>query len=185
MEHKRELRILARQAGEIAAAFLETIPPTWRFMEGELSAPPHDAEDIAVDTGYRFFRDAPPHIIARDKGGERCQPDYRAILIEQKAPGLLWFDDAGMDRTTTGLNLAFLLKTAAAYARRGYIGMLRIRFNCVRREVYDNSAWCSLTIADGDLRLILHWKDETGAEAIAPLVAHCLEQGFTETALAA
>lgn len=109
------------------ARLVAAVPDNWSDISGWLDATDPDA---AWDTGYEFHRHGSGvRIVARrkwtahDKIAEVIRPDPVALLVEQRPPGFVSFDDTGYDN-----NREFLVARAlaAGFIRRGYRGWISI-----------------------------------------------------------
>lgn len=184
---------------EVMALLVEAVPPNWRWMSGGLS--PNDSliasGRVQGDTGFTLqrFHDIHPTIVGvYDKIERRRKaPNFYALMVEQKLPGFVLFDDAGLDCTTLPLGVA--KQIAAGFIRKGYHdGCLSFWSNDHDNNMDENPARCNLVLRawqggsfNGEegpqpARIRLDWKSQYGGseEDVAPIVAVCRQLGLRE-----
>ncbi|MDO8551821.1 MAG: hypothetical protein Q7S03_04045 [bacterium] len=111
---------------EIMIKLIEATPATWLCLSGTIRAP----EALIVrglaleETGFYIgrFHSIRPTIIGRYDPKGRIEPDLFGMLVEQKLPGFVQFDQAGDSAEFITLTLAKFL--AQGFVVKGYRGHL-------------------------------------------------------------
>jgi hypothetical protein len=173
---------------EAAIKLIETIPSSWAWLDGVLSAPENllNAGFVLAETGYNIGRFHNATIIGHydNKTQKRATPDIGGILVDQKLPEFILFDEAGYDDNFNHLNLA--KEIAIGYIKRFYRGVLFFFKDCYDNNKYDNSARCDLflgRIEHGETsRIELAWNDKYRGkqEDIDPILTVCRNLGLKE-----
>jgi len=176
---------------EVMAKLIEAIPSTWSWVDGCLFAPEQFIKSGSAleNTGFAIqrFHSIHPTIIGRHdrKKGTTDKPDFFAIMVEQKLPGFVSFDESGYEAPIT-LDLA--KRIAIGFLLKGYRGHLSFYKDCYRNSKYDNPARCGMILESwkgGSLdnteagkqpaRVKLEWEGRYYGkkEDIEPIVAVC------------
>jgi hypothetical protein len=170
------------------ARLIEAVPDDWSDMSGLLdAADPH----AAWDTGYQFHRHGSGvRVVARrkwttyDEVAQVVNPDLTALLIEQRAPGFISFDDTGYDSNQEFLTARSL---AVGFIRRGYRGWLSINNGRGRKYADQKPAQVDLHLSPWSLlvesavrrtvppAIVLSWDERHGGELaqLEPIYAIC------------
>lgn len=184
---------------EVMVKLVEAIPPNWSWVDGSLHAPKNLVSSGAVqeNTGFaveRFHSIHPTIIGSYDRSeGKREKPDLFAIMVEQKLPGFINFDEAGYDAHIVTLELA--KRVAVGFLRKGYRGCLCFYRGCYDNSKYANPARCSMIFDSWHgtpisreeagaqpARVKLEWEGRYYGkeEDIAPIVAVCRSLSLRE-----
>lgn len=173
------------------AQIVEAIPDSWAWMDGMLTAPQALVEggQVAVGCGFavRRFHASQPTLIG-PYSTERCGhlvPDLAAMMLEQKPPEFVVFDEAGF---TSQITLTTAIRIAAGFIRKGY-GNRHLRFyrDCRDNIKSNNSASCDIAFSPVDhgtfgeeqglqpARIRLQWTPKYGGkpEHVEPIAAAC------------
>jgi hypothetical protein len=177
---------------EIMAKLVEAVPSNWSWVDGWLYA--SDAiiasRQVEEHTGFDLqrFHSINPTITGSYDGdkGKRRKPNLLAIIVDQKLPGFIKFDEAGYGADIVTLELA--KRIAISFLRKGYRGGLHFYSGCYDNSKYSNPARCSLIFEPWDgapiereeagaqpARVKLEWESRYRGkeETIAPIVAVC------------
>ena len=133
---------------EVMAKLVEAIPSHWSWVDGQLRAPKCliDVGEVEESTGFAVmrFHSIRPTIIGRyDEDKRRNKdPNLFAIMLEQKLPGFIMFDEAGYE--TPEITLELVKRIAAGFLRKGYRGGLHFYSGCYDNSKYNNPAKCSM-----------------------------------------
>ncbi len=126
---------------KIIVQLAEAIPSNWAWINGELNAPEAlIASGQAVkDTGFKLslFHAIKSTIVTKCSQVERgrIKPELFEIMVEQKLPGFVNFDQAGDDEEEVTFELA--KRIAIGFLQKGYSGDLR--FFSGHRNKEDNN----------------------------------------------
>ena len=133
---------------EIRAKLVEAVPPDWSWLDGGLRASKTllDLGQVEENTGFEVgrFHIIHPTIIGAyvgDGNGRREKPNLFAIMVEQKLPGFILFDEAGYDAS---ISLDLTQRIAAGFLRKGYCGGLHFYKGCYDNNKYENAARCDM-----------------------------------------
>ncbi len=137
---------------EIMAKLVLAVPSNWSWIDGILVAPDEliASGKAIADTGIGImrFHSISPTIRGRynPKTGGEYDPDLYGILVDQKLPGFVRFDEAGFRTSLPSVSLA--QKIAVGYLRKGYCGHLTFFEDCYDSSKYNNPAVCKIVISD-------------------------------------
>ena len=184
---------------EVMAKIVEAVPLSWSWIDGGLRAPSSmvASGQVEENTGFTLqrFHSIHPTIIGRYAGGknERERPNLFAIMVEQKLPGFISFNEAGYDADIITLELA--KSVAVGFLRKGYRGGLYFYKDCYDNRKHDNPAYCEIIFQPWQgapicqeeagaqpSRVKLRWESRYGGkeEDIAPIVAVCRSLGLSK-----
>lgn len=185
---------------ETMVKLVEAVPDNWAWVDGGLFAPKDliALGQVEENTGFvveRFHSIHPTIIGSYDENERRSRkPDLFAIMVEQKLPGFIIFNEAGYDAGVVTLELTKRL--AVGFLRKGYRGGLHFYKDCYDNHKYENPARCDLVLQSGDsifrgeqgpqpARARLEWNVCYGGreEDIASIAAVCRSLGLREYAL--
>lgn len=183
---------------ETILKLVESIPSTWSWLDGWLDAPKRlTSSGAAVEnTGFRIsrFHSIKPTVIGRhNRDGEiNPAPDLFEILVEQKLPGFIEFDEAGFGRDI----LDHAKSLAAGFLSKGYEGRLDfyMDYDQHRDSKYSNPARCNMIFRPWNgpglidehgpqpARVKLEWDEKYGGkmEDIWPIADVCRNLGLKE-----
>ncbi|HVE80650.1 MAG TPA: hypothetical protein VNA68_00700 [Candidatus Dormibacteraeota bacterium] len=137
---------------EIAARLIESVPPDWSWIDGQVDAPLKEvAEGLVARAGYKICRFDSIAVVTLNEEGERN--DFFHFSSEQRTSILMYrreaklalvglglmplfvrFDEAGFDQQECGdMPFESAKRIASEYVCRGYLGDLFFRSDC-----YDN-----------------------------------------------
>ncbi len=183
---------------EVMVKLIEAMSLEWHWVDGGLHAPESliTSGQADGDTGFmveRFHSIHPTIVGSFVDGGKRKKPNLFAIMVEQKLPGFIRFDEAGYDADVVTLELA--KRIATGFLRRGYRGRLLFFRNCHNNNKYDNSARCEMNFepwhgapvcgreaGPQPARVKVEWNGRyrDSEEEVAPIVAVCRSLGLRE-----
>lgn len=129
---------------KLAASIVNAVPDKWSDLSGRLNAPePMILNARALrDTGYSYKRfDNGVEIQGRQLRIDYREPDYVTMLLEQKLPGFVLFDETGFDQPKKFL---IAKKLASGFVAMGYTGWLRFSSGVRREYAHENPATCIL-----------------------------------------
>ena len=189
---------------EVMAKLVEAVPSNWSWVDGGLHAPKIliASGQVEENTGFaveRFHSIHPTIVGSYDRNeGKRGKPNLFAIMVEQKLPGFIRFDEAGYDAHIVTLELA--KRVAVGFLRKGYRGGLHFYRGCYDNSKYDNPARCGIIFEPWHgapmrreeagaqpARVKLEWESRYYGkeEDITPIVAVCRSLNLHEYAPAA
>lgn len=184
---------------EVMVKLVEAVPSTWSWVGGILNAPKTliNSGMALKDTGFTIqrFHDIRPTIVGHydHYQGRRLKPDLFAIIVEQKFPGFIGFNEAGYDPCVVTLELA--KRVAVGFLRKGYRGALGFFKGCYDNNKYKNAAFCSIefqsqygTPVSGveagyqPARVILEWNENFYGkeEDVKPILEMCRSLNLRE-----
>lgn len=185
---------------EVMVKLIEAVPPNWSWVDGGLHAPKTlvASGQVEKNTGFAVerFHNINPTIIGsyNQNEGKRGKPNLFAIMVEQKLPGFIKFDEAGYD-THHIVTLELAKRIAVGFLRKDYRGSFRFFKGCYNNSKYDNPARCEMIFepwhgapvyreeaGSQPARVKLEWESRYyGKEDdIAPIVAVCRSLNFRE-----
>lgn len=177
---------------EIMARLIEAVPSTWAWVDGALWAPKElvSSGQAIEDTGFELsrFHTIHPTIVGgySETNRQRVKPNLFAIIVEQKLPGFIFFDEAGYQEHLVTMDLS--KQVATAYVLKGFGGHLTFYKDCYDNSKYDNPAKCAMSFqpwhgpfalgkeaGEQPARARLQWEGRYRGkeEDIAPIVAVC------------
>ncbi|MFA6588156.1 MAG: hypothetical protein WCT08_03740 [Patescibacteria group bacterium] len=133
---------------EVMAKLVEAVPDNWSWVDGCLYAPQHliDSGMVQQDTGFTLarFHSINPTIVGayEEHNGKRKKPNLFAMMVEQKLPGFISYDEAGFEDNPITLKLTKTI--TIGFLRKGYRGDLCFYCGYYDNSKYDNPARCSL-----------------------------------------
>ncbi len=185
---------------EVMAKLVEAVPSDWAWLDGGLRALNTliSSGEVEENTGFaleRFHTIRPTIVGSYDQSnGKRRIPNLFAIMVEQKLPGFINFNEAGYESRIITLDLA--KQIAAGFLRKGYRGSLHFFKDCYNNNKYDNSARCELIFSPWraprgwseeagpqPARVMLEWESRYGGgeeEDIAPIAGVCRSLNLRE-----
>lgn len=137
-----------RNNRDLRANLVEAIPSNWEWVDGSLVAPSEFIAwgQVSEDTGFvlgNFLGFKPTIVGSYDRGTtRRSKPDLFAIMVEQKLPGFVSFDEAGKDASIITFELSKRL--AIGFLKKGYRGSLRFYKGHHHDNKYHNPAQCNM-----------------------------------------
>ncbi len=192
---------------EVRVKLVEVIPSNWSWVDGGLYAPKNlvASGQVEENTGFAMerFHSIHPTIIGSydptiigsydQDEGKRGKPNLFAIMVEQKLPGFIEFDEAGYNSHIVTFELA--KRVVVGFLRKGYRGSLCFFRGCYDNNKYDNPARCELIFepwhgapvcreeaGEQPARVKLEWESRYYGkeEDIAPIVAECRSLNLRE-----
>lgn len=185
---------------EVVVKLVEAVPSNWSWVDGGLHAPKVlvASGQVEENTGFAVerFYSINPTIIGnydRNEWGKQEKPNLFAIMVEQKLPGFITFNEAGYDEHNIIFELA--KRIAIGFLRKGYRGRLRFYQGCYNNKKYDNPARCEMIFkpwhgapiyreeaGPQPARVKLEWEScyYGKEEDIAPIVAVCRSLNLRE-----
>lgn len=178
---------------EVMVILVRAVPSNWSWVDGGLYAPQDSIVSGAAkeDTGFavkRFFSIRPTIVGGYSKKGKRSKPDLFAIMVKQKLPGFVHFEEAGFDKDEVTLETA--KQIAVGFLKKGYRGCLCFYKDYYNNSKYNNPAYCDMTLepwhGTGEevglqpARMKLEWDDRYSGkeEDIATIVTVCYSLGL-------
>lgn len=189
-------RFLIPENAEVMVELIGRIPDYWSWVDGRLNAPDDllARKKAVAGTGFSISRSHSigPTIIGETAvDREKRDPDLYAILVDQKLPEFIYFDEAGYGDRIVTLSLA--KRIAVGYVRRGYRGKLYFYSDSMGNDKFYNCARSELALepwqgapcmreeeGNQPARIKLEWQDDHGEELIAPVVIACGILALTE-----
>lgn len=136
---------------EVMAKLVEAMPD-WQMLDGSLWTPQPliDSGEALEKTGIVLsrFHSIRPTLQGMADGGmvSGLNPtDLFAVLVDNKKPGFILFDEAGYQERVVTMELS--KKFAAAFLRKGYRGRLNFYRDCDDDDKFRNSARCTLAFS--------------------------------------
>lgn len=135
---------------EIMVKLVGAIPDSWSWVDGSLTAPETLIKDgkVAERTGFAIQR---PHTIYPTIVGEynptihgRELGDLFAIIVEQKLPGFIRFDEAGYIKRE--ISLALAKRIATSFIQKGYRGHLCFYSGHYGEYKFPNPCRCDMAL---------------------------------------
>jgi len=126
---------------------LESIPNTWRGIEGVLRSPEliRNLSLVAANTRLTIDRNINVRVdCVRGEKGEPLTPDIEGLLIRQQLPFMVHFENV-WDINPESFDLC--RKLIVGYLRNQYRGSLQFFANFYRNELWNNSARCQFIFA--------------------------------------
>ena len=185
---------------EIMVKLVEAIPSNWSWVDGDLHAPEMliVSGQVEEHTGFavrRFHRNNPT-IVGSYNQDERKQrnPDLFAIMVDQKLPGFIFFDEAGYE---TPITFKLTKHIVVGFLQKGYRGGLRFFKDCYGNSKFDNPARCdiafkpwhggSASYEEGGpqpARIKIEWDSRYNGreEDVTPIIAVCRSFNLREYA---
>lgn len=133
---------------EVMVKLVEAIP-RWAWIDGELEAPGNLISSGLAEnnTGFALecFHNIHPTIIGSYDWaiGRRGDPNFFAIMVEQKLPGFVRFDEVGYYDGPITFELAKSI--AIGFLQKGYRGQLHFYKGCYGNDKYNNPAYYGMT----------------------------------------
>ena len=178
---------------------VEAIPSSWSWVSGTLYAPDafvHSGK-AAEYTGFSIgkYHDTCTKIIGGYAAGDTSprKPNLYAMMVEQKLPGFVIFNDTGLHGNSDTLDLA--KQITIGFLHQGYRGELHFYHSYFKDNMYDNPAYCTIAFRPWcgkpflgneagaqPTRIKLEWDCRYGGteEDIAPIEAICRSLNLTE-----
>lgn len=171
---------------------VSSIPNSWSWFDGVLSAPPElIASGEAVEgIGFRLSRFGDPGYVGKQDSERPSESAITAMIVQRKLPGFIVFDTAGFENRP--ISFKATREIAAAYIVRGYRGNLSAYRDHHRNNKYDNSAVFSLHpkglppafvhTNEGKPHINLDWDPRFGgsAEHVQLILEACRTVGASE-----
>ena len=171
---------------EVMVRLVESVPSKWSWIDGSLHASDALVASgvVAGKTGFELsrFHTIHPTIV----GSSKMKADLYAIMVEQKLPAFIRFNEAGYGGEPVTMELS--KKVIMAFLRKGYRGWLHFSAGCYDNNKDQNPARCDFAFEKWEgapfqreesgkqpARLKLGWTEEYCGKArdIEPILSLC------------